>query len=330
MAECLIRYRPSGGRGEYEFTPGTALLDRHVVVRIPAYGIDVPSDVWGRRKDGKPRLRKLNGNDRSKMHLPPLILALAKLPEPAREDKGHGGVWPLEAKRFIADTILCEIAEDDGTEAVLIPKSLTVLHSDRELDLELRFQQIATDLANLPEDNAPLKEALQKFATQLNKRENTRDLRNAADELIDAQTEVFGPSNAASASAMAELDQLPPSDLEEEIEGKEGKLLTRWHSYKERDRALVKKAKAAFKATHGKLFCECCERSAGEIYGERGDDRIHAHHRTPIEEIQPGSVTKAEDLAMVCPTCHDIIHAKRPWISVDDVRALLRATGSLA
>ncbi len=329
MAECLIRYRPSGGRGEYEFTPGTALLDRHVVVRVPAYGVDIPSEVWGRRKDGKPRLRKLDGNDRSKMHLPPLILALAKLPEPAREDKGGHSVWPLESKGFIADTINCEIVEDDGSTVVIVPKSLTVLHSDKTLDLSLRFQQVAADLEKPPADNPKLKSAMEDFAEEIRRGENSRSLRNAADRLIYVQTETFGPSNAAPAIALEELEKLPPTDLEADIEGKEGRLLTRWHSYKERDRDLVKKAKSAFKAKYGKLFCECCERSAGDLYGKRGEDRIHAHHRTPIEEIQPGTVTKAEDLAMVCPTCHDIIHAKRPWISVEEVRELLKASGAI-
>ena len=36
---------------------------------------------------------------------------------------------------------------------------------------------------------------------------------------------------------------------------------------------------------------------------------FQAHHKTPLEELMSDTVTKAEDLAMVC---HDIIHAKRP------------------
>jgi predicted HNH restriction endonuclease len=37
----------------------------------------------------------------------------------------------------------------------------------------------------------------------------------------------------------------------------------------------------------------------------------------------PDTVTKAEDLAMVCPNCHDIIHAKRPRITVLGVIKIL-------
>lgn len=330
MEECLLRYRPSGGRGEYEFTPGTSLLDLEIVIRIPAYGIDIPSEVWGRRKDGKPRLRKLDGNDRSKLHVPPLILALAKLPEPAREDKGNTKVWPLENKGFIADTIRCEIIARDGETVTIVPKSLTVLHSDKELDLDARFADVAYEIAHLPTDNAALTAALKEFAAQIYNGVNSRDIRIAADAVIDRQSEEFGPTNVGSTKVLKELEALPPSDLEDGIEGTEGRLLTRWHSYRERDRDLVKKAKAAFKAKHGKLFCECCSRSAADIYGERGEDRIHAHHRTPIEQIIPGATTKAEDLAMVCPTCHDVIHAKRPWISVEDVRSLLTNSGAMS
>ena len=39
---------------------------------------------------------------------------------------------------------------------------------------------------------------------------------------------------------------------------------------------------------------------------------FQAHHKTPLEELMSDTVTKAEDLAMVCPNCHDIIHAKPP------------------
>ena len=70
-----------------------------------------------------------------------------------------------------------------------------------------------------------------------------------------------------------------------------------------------------------------CGFDAGKFYGERGEDRIHALHRTPVEELLPDSVTRAEDLAMVCPNCHDIIHAKRPWISVEELREQLIKAG---
>lgn len=323
MTDCTIRWRPSGGRGEYEFTPSSALADRHVVVRIPAFGIDVPAEVWGRIRNGKPRLRKRDGNDRHKLHLPNLILALAKLPEPAREDKGSGHIWPLEGKGYIASSIDCTIVEDDGENATLVPTRLSILHTDHTIDLNERFDTIKEEIQSSGSSHPKLRTALDRFDSELKKSQNSSSLRDAADNLIALQSDIFGTSNAGSTKVLEDVENLPAVDIEEVVEGKEGKLLTRWHSYRERDRNLVKKAKALFKAKNGNLYCEVCNLDPVERYGERGEGRIHAHHRTPVEELMPGSVTKAEDLAMVCPTCHDIIHAKRPWISVEDLKEIL-------
>lgn len=362
MAEVLIRYRPSGatnptstgatGRGEFEWTPSPALMNKHIIVRVPAFGLDIPAEVYGKRADGKPRLRKDEPNNRQKLHIDALVIALAKLPESSRSVQ-EGPIWPLEGKGYVVDGILCEIAEETATTITLIPRRLDVLGSDQSINLAERFAYVASELQTQDPKHPGLNAALDEFRDQIALAVNSRDLRHAADAVIDAQTEVFGPSNAGSTQVLEELEALPPSDLEEapvepeaatppakaspkppkkgtgvpaaptKSEGKEGKLLTRWHAYRERDRSLVKSAKAAFKLKHGHLFCEACGVDPKTIYGPRGEDRLQAHHRTPIEEMIPGSVTRWEDLAMVCPSCHDIIHAKRPWISVEDVRKLL-------
>lgn len=358
MPECLIRYRPSGGRGEFEWTQSDALLDRHIVIRVPQYDIDVPSEVAGRRMDGKPRLRKDQPNNRQKLHIDGLVTALAKLPEPSRSFQ-PGSIWPLEEKGYVVDSIWCDIVEQSATTVTLVPTRIGIRGSDRTINLTERFSYIASELTSTDPKHPTLSQAVQAYAAEIATKVNSRDLRHAADAVIDLQTEIFGPSNAGSTKALEELEELPASDLEDEpvepsaaitavkanpkprkrgtgvpaaptkTEGKEGRLLTRWHAYRERDRTLVKSAKAAFKLKHGHLFCEACEVDPKLTYGPRGEDRLQAHHRTPIEEMIPGSTTKAEDLAMVCPSCHDIIHAKRPWISVEDVRALLRASGAL-
>lgn len=352
MAEVLIRYRPSGGRGEFEWTPSPALMDKHLVISVPQFDVEVLAEVAGRRKDGKPRLRKDEPNNREKLHVDTLVTALAKLPEPSRVFQ-PGNVWPLEGKGYVVDSIWCEIVATTATTATLVPKRMGILGSDRTINLTERFSYVAGELeANYPKHPA-LGKAIAHFAEWIEAAENDRDLRRAADAVIDLQTEIFGPSNAGSTKALEELEQLPASDLEDapvdplqatppakaspkpptkgfgvpaaptKTEGKEGRLLTRWHAYRERDRGLVKSAKAAFKLKHGRLFCEACNLDPQTLYGPRGEDRLQAHHRTPIEEMIPGSVTKADDLAMVCPTCHDIIHARRPWITVEDVAALL-------
>ena len=368
VAEVLIRYRPSGatnpmstgatGRGEFEWTPSPALMNKHIVIRVPAFDLDVPAEVYGKRADGKPRLRKDEPNNRRKLHIDALVTSLAKLPESSRSVQ-DGPTWPLEGKGYVVDGILCEIADEDATTVTLIPRRLDVLGSDQSINLAERFAYVASELDTDYPKHPALNLAMVAFKAEIDRATNSRDLRQAADAVIDLQTEIFGPSNAGSTKALEELESLPETDLEEapadpivpppsmpakakkkakasspkkasaipsapsKTEGREGRLLTRWHAYRERDRTLVRSAKAAFKAKHGHLYCEACEIDPRTVYGPRGEDRLQAHHRTPIEEMMPGAVTRWEDLAMVCPSCHDIIHARRPWISVQDVRDLL-------
>lgn len=244
-------------------------------------------------------------------------MAAARLPDPAREDKTHKAVWPLENKGFLISHMEFEIVDRTATDATLKPLSARILHSDESIDLLERFANIAHDVKEIKklEGTYPdLAKAILKHHEAINKSLNQASLRTSADIAIALQAEKFGTSNSAAITTIASL---PPTPLEDDIKGQEGRILTRLHSYRERDRTLVKKAKALFKSKHGKLYCECCGFESEPFYGNRGQDRMQAHHRRPVEELLPDSVTKAEDFAMVCPNCHDIIHAKRPWITVE-------------
>ncbi len=255
-------------------------------------------------------------------------MALARLPDPAREDKAGKAVWPLENKGFLVSHMDFEIVHRTADQAILEPRFARILHSDEVIDLRERFRSVSEDfgaLATLRTDYPELAGAIGKHHAEIAKAVNSANVRKAADAVIALQTKEFGLSNAAAVSTIVHL---PPTQLEEDIGGKEGRILTRLHSFKERNRSLVKKAKFLFKNKHGKLYCECCGFESGIFYGKRGEDRIQAHHRRPIEELLPDSITKPEDLAMVCPNCHDIIHAKRPWISVEALREELKKLGS--
>lgn len=329
MPICTVRWRPSGGRGEYEFVPSNAMMDRWVAVRLDAFGIDIQSEVYGTNANGKPRLRKNDSNNRSKMHLVPLVMAIARLPEPAREDKGELS-WPLEDKGFIVSHMDFDIIADDGTTVIARPISARILHAeDKVIDLQSRLAAVASDydqhrLEHLWNVNRSLAEALIHHRDTVLAAVNDSQIREAASMVVGRQVDVFGMSNMATVST---AENLPPTPLEDDIVGIEGRVLTRLHSYRERDRGFVLAAKQAFRARHGTLFCECCGIVPGFWYGERGEDRIQAHHRTPVEQLLPDTVTTPEDLAMVCPSCHDIIHARRPWISVEELRQRLLATG---
>lgn len=59
------------------------------------------------------------------------------------------------------------------------------------------------------------------------------------------------------------------------------------------------------------------------LYGADSEGCIEAHHKVSIEELQPDSETRHSDLAMVCASCHCIIHTCKPWLIIDEVRALI-------
>src|ERR1700694_1724599 len=115
MASCVVRWRPSGGRGEYEFVPSTALAGKSIVLRIPELSIDIPTDVVGTISQGKPRLRKKHPNDRTRLHLVPLVMAVAQVPSPARKDKLGTVQWPLEHKHFIVSQMDFDIVGGNAT-----------------------------------------------------------------------------------------------------------------------------------------------------------------------------------------------------------------------
>ncbi|MCI0563498.1 MAG: HNH endonuclease [Nitrososphaera sp.] len=308
--------------------PASELLNRRITLTIPQLVASVPTEITGTISQGKPRLRKDSPKDRSKLHLVPLVMAIARLPDPAREDKTHVASLPLENKGFLISHMVFQVVSRDATAAVLTPLSAKVLHTDITIDLTQRFKNIADDIKELSrfeESNKQLAGAIQDHYNAVRMQQNDIAIRRSADEVISLQAEAFGNSNTAS---MTTIVSLPPTTLEDDIEGKEGRILTRLHSYRERDRSLVKNAKALFIKKNGRLYCECCGFVPEQFYGERGQDRIQAHHRRPVEELLPDSITTPEDLAMVCPNCHDIIHAKRPWITVEEVQQELRQRGS--
>lgn len=110
-------------------------------------------------------------------------------------------------------------------------------------------------------------------------------------------------------------------DEEEDFaEANEGRLLTKVHLQRERSAKIVEKKKNQFLSQHGRLFCEACGFDFQRVYGERGLGFIECHHIRPVSELKPGDRTKLSDLALVCSNCHRMIHRKRPWLELLDLR----------
>ena len=326
MTTCSVRWRPSGGRGEFEFVPADSLVDREISVDFEALNLRIAAEVSGVHAQGKPRLRKHESNNRRKLHLPQLVMAVAGLPEPAREDKGGAVQFPLENKQFVMDGMDFDIVEDDGMSVVLAPLRVSVLHSDFQVQLGDRLGAIARDWSEIEQirDHDPkLAEAIEAHGLQVRSAANSSEIRRAADRMIRLKSRLFGQTNAGSATALIEVDA--KSEVEaEEIVGREGRLLARLHVYRERDRAFVRRVRRYYRSLGGgRLVCHACGSAPVEVYGPSGESCIEAHHKVPIEELQPDSITLVRDMAMLCASCHRVVHSEKPCLTVERVNELV-------
>lgn len=118
---------------------------------------------------------------------------------------------------------------------------------------------------------------------------------------------------------------LVASDIDVDgVEAEEGAVFTRMHRQRERDRKIIEKKKSAVIAARRKLACEVCNFSFEDRYGERGEGFIECHHVNAIGLRNVRSTTKLSDLVLVCANCHRMIHRCQPWLTVDQLRELLR------
>lgn len=111
-------------------------------------------------------------------------------------------------------------------------------------------------------------------------------------------------------------------------EAPEGRVLTRMHVTRERNRKLVEKKKSAALSRSGRLCCEVCDFDFAVRYGERGRGFIEVHHTKPVHTLEPGASTRLADLALVCANCHRMIHTSRPWLQLNELREILRQVTS--
>jgi len=83
-------------------------------------------------------------------------------------------------------------------------------------------------------------------------------------------------------------------------------------------------ARRACLAHHG-YACSVCNLRFEDRYGVLGAAFVHVHHLVPLSEVGPGyRVDPVSDLRPVCPNCHAMLHRRRPPLSLEELRALLR------
>jgi 5-methylcytosine-specific restriction enzyme A len=121
------------------------------------------------------------------------------------------------------------------------------------------------------------------------------------------------------------LSKMSDEDAEEvqSYSAKEGKVSYRLHRRHERNPAIVAARKRQALQAKGDLNCEACGFSFAAVYGGRGEGFIEAHHTNPVHSMQEGDETTLDDLVLLCSNCHRMVHQSKPWLSLDELRALL-------
>lgn len=310
-----VRWRPSGGRGEYEYiVKGLSVLGKVAVVEVPVLGTTLPTDVSFQVKDGKPRLRRASPNDRTLLNIPPLAAAIAGLPPPKREDQSNAIIFPLSEKSYVVDEVLFEVWDHGGEKLVLKPRLIKVRNSDVYIDVEERIQYLLSHAGDQQIDAWAM--LLQAGVNQ------TATLSLAASEVHSKfpYTEAHGADDLE-----IELYSDESFGGVDTYVGNEGAIKLRVHRSRERDKRIVKVAKTRFELIYGFLFCECCGFNFEEAYGQLGKGFAEAHHRTPLSQMTQAARTRVEDLAMLCSNCHRMIHRSADC-SLEHVQSLLIAS----
>lgn len=115
----------------------------------------------------------------------------------------------------------------------------------------------------------------------------------------------------------------PEKDEKNEKEVQEGKVVYRLHKQRERKGTLpLEKKRTVFKEL-GYLECEVCGFNFQEIYGQRGIGFIECHHNKFVSELEDEQTIKLSDLSLLCSNCHRMIHTKKPWLSVEELKEII-------
>jgi 5-methylcytosine-specific restriction enzyme A len=112
-------------------------------------------------------------------------------------------------------------------------------------------------------------------------------------------------------------------------EAEEGRVITALHRRYERNSTLVQAKKTRALTAFGRLACEACGFDFREHYGERGEGFIECHHTKPVHALKPGDKTNVGDLRLLCANCHRMVHAKRLWLTIEELVTILRQTAEI-
>jgi 5-methylcytosine-specific restriction protein A len=92
------------------------------------------------------------------------------------------------------------------------------------------------------------------------------------------------------------------------------------HTRRDRDPDLRNRKLATLRGC--RLVCEGCGLDFADRYGDRALGAAEIHHTQPLSMLAPGTRTQIRDLAVVCGSCHRVIHHRRPWLTMEHLRAV--------
>jgi len=104
-----------------------------------------------------------------------------------------------------------------------------------------------------------------------------------------------------------------------EIESLEGEMIIRTARFRRRNSALIEEKKRSSKG-----FCESCGMSSSKQYYLHGKDCLQVHHKNPLAEREGATVTRLDDLVLICPNCHAVVHAFLPALTMQKLMAKIR------
>ena len=108
----------------------------------------------------------------------------------------------------------------------------------------------------------------------------------------------------------------------------EGKVLTKLHKTRERNKGLRKKLIKKLQANN-QCHCEMCGVEPLSSLGDLSLRMFECHHIIPVSESIRGN-TKLSELSLLCANCHRLTHAfiakEKRWLKIEEITTFLNIT----
>ena len=150
-----------------------------------------------------------------------------------------------------------------------------------------------------------------------------------AAEYVTDTKDLYPAKETRRANAVAVLYlEIDPNDTRTETtdeptipthEAIEGGAALATHLKRERNRQLLEAKRRLHRVEHGQLKCEACNLSEDQLPPKIGEGCFEVHHLSPVGKRVFASVTKLDDLAILCANCHRIIHRTNPMFTVREL-----------